>query len=214
MFYQKSFQFCSLAHSATTVAATGRVLGDECNGDWECREGITGSICNRGRCSCQPFYARVNQTHCVQCKTINYTFKSICWNLHRIQEFKSQIGATFSGIRENRLSILIVAATLLGYDCLVAEQCSLKVANSSCLEGVCRCVDGFLQFRKHTCLGRKYFVYVSTITIGGIPEWETHLTPLTPSSVEEHVGTTTSPVTVFPTNNTSSSSFLSFHLVL
>lgn len=48
-----------------------------------------------------------------------------------------------------------IAATLLGNDCLVKEQCSLKVANSSCLEGVCRCEEGHLQFRRHTCLGRK-----------------------------------------------------------
>lgn len=59
------FQVCSLATSTA-----GHVLGDECNGDWECREDIAGSICNRGRCSCQPFYARVNQTSCVQCKSI------------------------------------------------------------------------------------------------------------------------------------------------
>jgi len=48
-----------------------------------------------------------------------------------------------------------VAATLLGNDCLVKEQCSLKVANSGCLEGVCRCEEGHLQFRRHTCLGRE-----------------------------------------------------------
>ncbi|XP_034949588.1 sortilin-related receptor isoform X2 [Chelonus insularis] len=28
----------------------------------------------------------------------------------------------------------------------------MKVANSSCLAGVCRCEEGYLQFRRHTCL--------------------------------------------------------------
>ncbi|VEN47121.1 unnamed protein product [Callosobruchus maculatus] len=40
-------------------------LGDECNSDWECKEGISGAICQRGRCTCQPFFARVNQTTCL-----------------------------------------------------------------------------------------------------------------------------------------------------
>ncbi|CAH1188182.1 unnamed protein product [Phyllotreta striolata] len=49
-----------------------RVLGDECNSDWECREFIAGSICHRGRCACQPFYARVNQTSCLQATLLGY----------------------------------------------------------------------------------------------------------------------------------------------
>ncbi|KAJ3643505.1 hypothetical protein Zmor_026212 [Zophobas morio] len=53
-------------------SCSAHVLGDECNSDWECKENIAGSICHRGRCLCQPFYARVNQTACVQSTLLGY----------------------------------------------------------------------------------------------------------------------------------------------
>ncbi|XP_076291519.1 ecdysone-inducible gene E1 [Lasioglossum baleicum] len=47
---------------------------------------------------------------------------------------------------------ICLEATLLGEECFVDEQCSLKVANSGCFDGLCGCKQGFLQFRRHTCL--------------------------------------------------------------
>lgn len=38
----------------------------------------------------------------------------------------------------------------------------MRVANSGCLDGACRCTEGFLQFRKHTCLVREYHQHVYT----------------------------------------------------
>jgi len=47
-------------------------LGDECNSDWECRDAIVGSMCLRGRCACQSYYAKVNSTYCVQSTLLGY----------------------------------------------------------------------------------------------------------------------------------------------
>ncbi|XP_062540418.1 uncharacterized protein LOC134208665 [Armigeres subalbatus] len=41
---------------------------------------------------------------------------------------------------------------LLESECILSDQCAMRVANSHCVESRCHCEDGFLQFRKHTCL--------------------------------------------------------------
>lgn len=83
-------------------------LGASCRSSNECRS-VAHARCDKGLCVCEDFYARANDTACLE-------------------------------------------SSLLGSECVVAEQCSLKVAYSACLDGVCRCTDGHLQFRKHTCL--------------------------------------------------------------
>ncbi|XP_014368025.2 uncharacterized protein LOC106718453 [Papilio machaon] len=90
-----------------TIAEGGVPLGTHCRKSAECN--VSNSHCDKGVCSCQPYYAQVDNYTCLE-------------------------------------------STLLGSECIVSEQCTLKVAFSACLEGVCRCTDGHLQFRKHTCL--------------------------------------------------------------
>ncbi|XP_045491772.1 uncharacterized protein LOC123691433 isoform X2 [Colias croceus] len=89
-----------------TIANCG-LLGSQCRTNADCS--ASNSRCARGVCTCQPYYAEVDNSTCLQ-------------------------------------------STLLGSECVVSEQCTLKVAYSACLDGVCRCTDGHLQFRKHTCL--------------------------------------------------------------
>ncbi|XP_068629947.1 uncharacterized protein [Battus philenor] len=90
-----------------TKAEGGGPLGAYCRASVDCN--VLNSHCDKGVCSCQPYYAQVDSYTCLE-------------------------------------------STLLGSECVVSEQCTLKVAFSACLDGVCRCTDGHLQFRKHTCL--------------------------------------------------------------
>lgn len=71
---------------------------------------------------------------------------SVCRALHLIN----------LSTRPVSVSLLRTTAQLLESECSLSEQCSMRVANSSCIGGRCQCDGGFLQFRKHTCLSRKY----------------------------------------------------------
>ncbi|XP_050434566.1 uncharacterized protein LOC126841865 [Adelges cooleyi] len=51
-----------------------------------------------------------------------------------------------------RMNDTCVQSTLLGFECVVDEQCSMKVANSRCINNVCQCESKFWQYRRHTCL--------------------------------------------------------------
>ncbi|XP_038215755.1 uncharacterized protein LOC119835158 isoform X1 [Zerene cesonia] len=98
-------RWLALLYIATIV--NGGLLGSQCRTNADCS--ASNSRCARGVCTCQPYFAEVDNSTCLQ-------------------------------------------STLLGSECVVSEQCTLKVAYSACLDGVCRCTDGHLQFRKHTCL--------------------------------------------------------------
>ncbi|XP_053625584.1 low-density lipoprotein receptor-related protein 2 isoform X1 [Plodia interpunctella] len=96
-----------IVNNALKVQGASDSLGSQCRSNSEC--GVAKSLCQKGVCRCEPYYAQVDNTTCIE-------------------------------------------STLLGSECIVSEQCTLKVAYSACLDGVCRCTDGHLQFRKHTCL--------------------------------------------------------------
>ncbi|XP_050666562.1 uncharacterized protein LOC126966500 isoform X2 [Leptidea sinapis] len=91
----------------SSIGVEAVLLGSKCRSTSECS--APKSQCTRGFCACQPYYAQVDNSTCLE-------------------------------------------STLLGSECMVSEQCTMKVAYSACLDGVCRCTDGHLQFRKHTCL--------------------------------------------------------------
>lgn len=60
-------------------------------------------------------------------------------------------------LNDDELICDLLAAKLLGSHCLLDEQCSKRVAFSRChTDGKCGCSQGYLQYRKHTCLARKY----------------------------------------------------------
>ncbi|XP_011501955.1 PREDICTED: uncharacterized protein LOC105365476 [Ceratosolen solmsi marchali] len=47
-------------------------LGDECNRDRDCEASIVRSQCYLGYCTCQPFFAQYNATHCLESTLLGY----------------------------------------------------------------------------------------------------------------------------------------------
>lgn len=49
------------------VEGSGALLGAHCRSNADCK--ITHGQCDRGVCACQPYYARVNNSTCMECKS-------------------------------------------------------------------------------------------------------------------------------------------------
>ncbi|KAF5284033.1 hypothetical protein FQR65_LT13615 [Abscondita terminalis] len=54
------------------IQVASKKLRDECNNDWECKESIQGSQCSQKSCSCQPYYAKANDTACLPSILLGY----------------------------------------------------------------------------------------------------------------------------------------------
>ena len=63
-----------------------------------------------------------------------------------------------------KIKILIITfysqnlASLLGFGCSISKQCTLKVPNSECVDGLCQCKSNFVPLRRDKCLPRKQFI--------------------------------------------------------
>ncbi|KRT84256.1 lipoprotein receptor, partial [Oryctes borbonicus] len=51
---------------------SARELGSECSTEQSCKDDIVGSQCSQNICMCQPYYARVNSTYCIQSTLLGY----------------------------------------------------------------------------------------------------------------------------------------------
>nr|XP_023018254.1 uncharacterized protein LOC111507199 [Leptinotarsa decemlineata] len=128
------------------------MLGDQCNGDWECREEIIGSICHRGRCACQPFYARVNQTTCLQSTLLGYDCLVPEQCSLKVANSSCLDGACrcIDGFLQFRKHTCLGPARP-GNVCYSNEHCRLWTADSHCdflipnLFGRCQCNSPFKQ---------------------------------------------------------------------
>ncbi|RWR99328.1 prolow-density lipoprotein receptor-related protein 1-like protein, partial [Dinothrombium tinctorium] len=47
---------------------------------------------------------------------------------------------------------MCLPASLLGFGCAIDKQCTLKVPNSECVDGTCRCGADFIPIRRDKCL--------------------------------------------------------------
>ncbi|KAF5284690.1 hypothetical protein FQA39_LY16942 [Lamprigera yunnana] len=54
------------------IQVTSKKLGDRCNIDWDCKERIQGSQCSQKYCTCQPYYAKLNETSCLPSILLGY----------------------------------------------------------------------------------------------------------------------------------------------
>ena len=61
-----------MRQTAVTNAQFATVLGTRCQHDMDCADIIKGSYCTlEGVCDCSPYYVKLNDTICLQCKYIN-----------------------------------------------------------------------------------------------------------------------------------------------
>ncbi|XP_028135146.1 uncharacterized protein LOC114330047 [Diabrotica virgifera virgifera] len=176
-------------------SAAAHVLGDECNSDWECREDITGSICHRGRCACQPFYARVNQTTCLQATLLGYDCLVPEQCSLKVANSSCLDGACrcVDGFLQFRKHTCLGPARP-GNVCYSNEHCRLWTADSHCdflipnLFGRCSCNSPFKQVGD-SCV-RSAFQTKSTSASTTVPTSTTTMRSTTSTSTTTAVPTT------------------------
>ncbi|CAG2117042.1 unnamed protein product, partial [Medioppia subpectinata] len=137
-------------------------VNSECKSSLQCLLFIPNSHCDWDArvCTCQPYYILYNETTCLpgpiptdlkvnsECKSslqcLLFIPNSHCdWD-ERVCTCQPYY------ILYNETTCL--PASLLGFGCSIDSQCTLKVPNSQCLDGICQCKQDFIPLRRDKCL--------------------------------------------------------------
>ncbi|CAK9798614.1 Prolow-density lipoprotein receptor-related protein 1 [Anthophora quadrimaculata] len=145
-FLDRSPSIQSTATRTSRGTSSGSNLGDRCTTDGDCETEIRGSYCHRGYCSCLPYFAAYNRTHCLEATLLGH--ECLVDEQCTLKVANSVCLDGFCGCSQGFLQFrrhTCLGPAKLGQVCYQHAHCQLWEENSHCdflipdLFGRCQC---------------------------------------------------------------------------